>query len=88
MESFLTRLMADDSPLTLAGLAYIVYKLHVNDTKQTKAIKWLKATLSGILIRIENLERFNQRKYPQEWRAPNNPPNVSLHDTTNFDDEL
>lgn len=89
MDEFLTKLLQDDSPLTLAGLAYIVYKLHINDKKQTKAIRWLRFTLSGILIRIENLEAFNQEKYPNEWHSARNiPKDVDPNSMENIEDDF
>lgn len=70
-------LASGDKPLTLGILAYIVYLLYkanqtlsASDKKQTIAIKWLQRNLQNLHIRVENLERFNQRTHPEEWRAP------------------
>ncbi len=87
MDSFLQSFLADDRPLTLGILVYIVYMLHKSDQKQTKAIKWLKRTLTNLMMRVDNLEKFNQRKYPNEWRSPTNPPNLPINEDMSLDDD-
>lgn len=85
MEAFLQSLMTDDRPLTIGILLYIVYMLHKSDQKQNRAIKWLKRTITSLMSRVDNLEKFNQRVHPNEWRQPPNMPHIPLDDDDDDD---
>lgn len=87
MDDFLQSFFSDDKPLTLGILIYIVYMLHKSDQKQNKAIKWLRGTLANLLIRVDNLEQFYQRKFPDEYRKPPNSSNFP-YEIDNDDDDL
>lgn len=86
MDALLQSLLEGDRPLTLGILAYIVYMLHRSDQKQTKAIKWLKRTITSLMSRVDNLEKFNQRVHPNEWRQPTNMPHIpdDINDDSDF----
>lgn len=71
-------LNSGDKPLTLGILAYIVYLLYQanktlqhSDKRQSIAIKWLKLNLQNLHLRVDNLERFNERLHPNDWKSPN-----------------
>lgn len=85
-------LASGDKPLTLGILTYIVYLLYranqtliASDKKQTIAIKWLQRNLQNLHIRVENLERFNERIHPNEWKPPHD--NISPKNYLDFDDD-
>lgn len=78
-DAIVTQLLnSGDKPITLGILAYIVYLLYQanktlthSDKRQSVAIKWLKMNLENLHLRVENLERFNERIHPTEWKSPN-----------------
>lgn len=84
--SFFQKFFEGDSPLTLGILLYVVYLLHQSDQKQAKAIAWLRKTILGLQVRIDNLEQFNNRVHPDEWRQPPNLPHLPVDDDLNFID--
>ena len=84
MDVLLQSLLEGDKPLTLGILAYIVFLLHKSDGKQTKAIKWLKRTITNLMDRVDNLEKFNQRVHPNEWREPPKMPNYPEDDDSDL----
>lgn len=70
IDALFQSLLAGDSPLTLAILAYIVYLLHTTDDKQDKALKWLRKSVIALTRKVSKLEDFIERKFPNEWRRP------------------
>jgi hypothetical protein len=88
LDQFFVSLLKGDRPLTLGFLIYIVYLLHKSDKKQNKAIKWLRGTLANLLIRVENLEQFNKRKFPNEYRKPESFCDIPPYEALEEDDDL
>jgi hypothetical protein len=85
--SFLQNFFEGDRPLTLGILLYVVWLLHKSDQRQTKAINWLRKTLIALQVRVNNLEKFNERLHPNDWRHPPNIPDIPIDDNFNFLDE-